>query len=103
MALGWFLLFAVRRNRVQWGAFASFLSIILGSTLIKFLYASDLLPYYGIGLFLGFFGNMIVRAAGTIVGGRVGDGLLEISAFSVKTEAAGTDDVERGQEGQEEV
>lgn len=103
VALGWFLLFAVRRNRVQWGAFATFMSAILGTTLIKFLYAHDLLPYYAIGLFIGFFGNMVVRAVGTIMGGRIGEGLLEISAFRVKAEAVGSDDVGRGEEGQGEV
>lgn len=79
------------------------MSVIAGTTLIKFLYAQELLPYYAIGLFIGFFGNMVVRAVGTIVGGKVGEGLLEISAFSVKMEAAGTDDVGRGQEGEGEV
>jgi hypothetical protein len=103
VALGWFLLFAVRRYRVQWGAFALFMSAILGTTLIKFLYANELLPYYAIGLFLGFFGNMVVRATGTIVGGRVGQGLLEISAFSPPREADRSDDVGRGQEGEGEV
>lgn len=103
ITLGWLLIFAVRRYRVQWGAFASFMSVILGISLIKFLYASDLLPYYAIGLFVGFFGNMAVRMAGTIVGGKVGEGLLEISAFRVKAEAVDTDDVGRGQEGQSEA
>jgi hypothetical protein len=103
VALGWFLLFAVRRNRVHWGAFATFMSVILGTTLMKFLYANDLLPYYAIGLFIGFFANVVVRAAGTILGGRVGEGLLEISAFSMKREAVGSDDMGRGQEGEGEV
>src|SRR5205823_4020019 len=28
--LGWFLMFAVRRYKVQWGAFASFMAIVFG-------------------------------------------------------------------------
>ncbi len=103
ITLGWLLIFGVRRYKVHWGAFASFMSIIAGSTLIKFLYASDLLPYYAIGLFAGFFGNMAVRAVGTILGGRLGEGLLEISAFRGKAEAAGGDDVGKGQESKGEA
>ncbi len=103
ITLGWLVIFGVRRYRVQWGAFASFMSIVAGTTLIKFLYASDLLPYYAIGLFAGFFGNMAVRAAGTIVGGKVGEGLLEISMYREKVEAAGADDVGRGSEDQSEA
>ncbi|HKZ90224.1 MAG TPA: hypothetical protein VJ300_08220 [Thermoplasmata archaeon] len=79
--LGWFLLFAVRRYRVQWGAFAAFFAIGFGVSLMSFLYAQDLLAYYGIGIFLGFVANMVVRVAGTAAGGKLGEGLLEISAF----------------------
>jgi len=35
--LGWFLLFAVRRYRVQWGAFAAFFAIGFGVSLMSFL------------------------------------------------------------------
>lgn len=86
ITLGWLLMFAVRRYRVQWGAFASFMSVILGISLVKFLYAADLLPYYAIGLSVGFFANIAVRATGKIVGGRVGEGLLEISAYPLRVE-----------------
>lgn len=85
VTLGWLLIFAVRRYKVHWGAFGTFMTVILGSTMVKFYYAQNLLPWYAIGLFIGFFGNLAVRAAGTIAGGRVGEGLLEISAFRVKT------------------
>src|SRR5712664_4342045 len=80
--LGWFLLFAVRRYKVQWGAFASFMAIVFGVSLMSFLYARDLLAYYGIGIFLGFVSNLVVRVAGTATGGKFGEGLLEISARS---------------------
>jgi hypothetical protein len=79
--LGWFLLFAVRRYKVQWGAFATFFVIGFGVSLISWLYAKDLLAYYGIGIFLGFVANMVVRFAGIATGGKLGEGLLEISAF----------------------
>src|SRR5438105_13644258 len=79
--LGWFLMFAVRRYKVQWGAFASFMAIVFGVSLMSFLYARDLLAYYGIGIFLGFVSNMVVRVAGTAAGGKLGEGLLEISAL----------------------
>ncbi len=79
--LGWFLLFAVRRYRVQWGAFAAFFAVGFGVSLMSFLYAKDLLAYYGIGIFLGFVANMITRVAGVAAGGKLGEGLLEISAF----------------------
>ena len=79
--LGWFLLFAVRRYKVQWGAFAAFFVIGFGVSLLSWLYAKDLLAYYGIGIFLGFVANMIVRVAGITAGGKLGDGLLEISTF----------------------
>ncbi len=79
--LGWFLLFAVRRYKVQWGAFATFFAIGFGVSLISWLYAKDLLAYYGIGIFLGFVANMIVRVAAITAGGKLGEGLLEISAF----------------------
>ena len=81
VVLGWFLLFAVRRYKVQWGAFAAFFMIGFGVSLISWLYAKDLLAYYGIGIFLGFVANMIVRVAGITAGGKLGEGLLEISAF----------------------
>ncbi len=83
VVLGWFLLFAVRRYKVQWGAFAAFFVVGFGVSLLSFLYAKDLLAYYGIGIFLGFVANMIVRFAGIAAGGKVGEGLLEISAFRV--------------------
>ncbi|OGS47359.1 MAG: hypothetical protein A3K66_05945 [Euryarchaeota archaeon RBG_16_67_27] len=79
--LGWFLLYAVRRYRVHWGAFAGFFAVGFGVSLLSFLYARDLLAYYGIGIFVGFVGNMVVRVAGIIVGGKVGEGLIDISAF----------------------
>lgn len=79
--LGWFLLFAVRRYRVHWGAFAGFFAVGFGVSLLSFLYARDLLAYYGIGIFVGFVGNMVVRVAGITVGGKLGEGLTEISAF----------------------
>ncbi|TLZ91307.1 MAG: hypothetical protein E6K04_06320 [Methanobacteriota archaeon] len=82
--LGWFLMFAVRRYKVQWGAFASFMAIVFGVSLMSFLYARDLLAYYGIGIFLGFVSNMVVRVAGTAAGGKLGEGLLEISALERK-------------------
>jgi len=82
--LGWFLMFAVRRYKVQWGAFASFMAIVFGVSLMSFLYARDLLAYYGIGIFVGFVSNMITRVAGTAAGGRLGEGLLEISALERK-------------------
>ncbi len=81
--LGWFLLFAVRRYKIQWGAFATFFVIGFGVSLISWLYAKDLLAYYGIGIFLGFVANMVVRFAGIATGGKLGEGLLEISAFRV--------------------
>ena len=79
--LGWFLLYAVRRYRVHWGAFAGFFAVGFGVSMLSFLYARDLLAYYGIGIFVGFVGNMVVRVAGIIVGGKVGEGLIDISAF----------------------
>ena len=82
--LGWFLMFAVRRYKVQWGAFASFMAIVFGVSLMSFLYARDLLAYYGIGIFLGFVANMVTRVAGTAAGGKLGEGLLEISALERK-------------------
>ncbi len=66
---------------MQWGAFATFFVIGFGVSLISWLYAKDLLAYYGIGIFLGFVTNLIVRFAGVAVGGKLGEGLLEISAF----------------------
>lgn len=81
IVLGWFLLFSVRRYRVQWGAFAAFFAVGFGVSLLSFLYARDLLAWYGIGIFAGFVGNMVVRFAGTAAGGKLGAGLLEISAF----------------------
>src|SRR5947208_16619749 len=82
--LGWFLMFAVRRYKVQWGAFASFMAIVFGVSLMSFLYARDLLAYYGIGIFLGFVSNMVVRVPGTATGGKLGEGLLEIRALARK-------------------
>jgi hypothetical protein len=84
IVLGWFLMFAVRRYKVQWGAFASFMAIVFGVSLLSFLYARDLLAYYGIGTFLGFVSNLVVRVAGTTAGGKLGEGLLEISALERK-------------------
>jgi hypothetical protein len=84
VVLGWFLLFAVRRYKVQWGAFASFMTVVFGVSLLSFLYARDLLAYYGIGVFLGFVSNMVVRVAGTAAGGKLGEGLLEISTLERK-------------------
>lgn len=81
VVLGWFLLFGVRRYRVQWGAFAAFFAIGFGTGLLSFLYAQSLLAYYGIGVFAGFVANMVIRVAGTAVGGKLGEGLLEISAY----------------------
>ena len=82
--LGWLMIFAVRRYRVQWGAFASFMAVIFGVGLLTFLYKVDLLGYYGIGIFVGFFANLIVRAIGIAIGGKGGEGLLEIAAIKQK-------------------
>src|SRR2546427_3915105 len=82
--LGWFLMFAVRRYKVQWGAFAAFMAIVFGVSMMSFLYARDLLAYYGIGIFIGFVANMVVRVAGTTAGGKFREGLLEISAVERK-------------------
>jgi len=82
--LGWFLMFAVRRYKVQWGAFATFMAVVFGVSMLSFLYARDLLAYYGIGIFLGFVSNMVVRVAGTAAEGKLGEGLLEISVLERK-------------------
>ena len=86
IVLGWFLLFAVRRYKVQWGAFAAFMAVVFGVSMLSFLYARDLLAYYGIGVFVGFVANMVVRVAGTAAGGKLGGGLLEISTFGERRE-----------------
>ena len=83
---GWLVIFAVRRNRVQWGAFATFIAVVFGVGMLTFLYKADLLAYYAIGVFIGFFSNLIVRAVGVAVGGKAGEGLLEISAYRPKGE-----------------
>jgi len=82
--LGWLMIFGVRRYRVQWGAFAGFMAVIFGVGLLTFLFKADLLGYYGIGIFIGFFANLIVRAVGVAIGGKAGEGLLEIAAFRFK-------------------
>jgi len=82
--LGWFLMFAVRRYKVQWGAFASFMAIVFGVSLMSFLYAKDLLAYYGIGIFLGFVANMVVRVAGTAAG-ELAPNRLELHVASVRS------------------
>ncbi len=87
--LGWLLIFAVRRYRVQWGAFALFMSILFGVGLLGWLYVRDLLAWYAIGLFAGFFGNLVTRAVGTAIGGRLGQGLLEISAVKADGSSKG--------------
>ena len=83
---GWLVIFAVRRNRVQWGAFATFIAVVFGVGMLTFLYKANLLAYYAIGVFIGFFSNLIVRAVGVAVGGKAGEGLLEISAYRPKGE-----------------
>jgi hypothetical protein len=82
--LGWLVIFAVRRYRVQWGAFGTFAVVIFGVGMLSFLYANELLGYYAIGAFAGFFANLIVRGVGVAVGGKAGEGLLEISAYRRK-------------------
>ncbi|SRR6266498_4511816 len=81
VVLGWLVMFAVRRYRVQWGAFATFVAVLFGVGILMFLYEFDLLGYYGIGIFLGFFANVIVRAVGVAKGGKVGEALTEIAAY----------------------
>lgn len=81
IVLGWFLVFAVRRYRVQWGAFSLFMSIVFGLGLLGWLYVKDLLAWYGIGIFVGFFANLVIRVVGVTVGGPLGQGLLEISSI----------------------
>ncbi len=84
--LGWLVIFAVRRYRVQWGAFATFAVVIFGVGMLSFLYANEFLGYYAIGVFAGFFANLAVRGIGVAVGGKAGQGLLEISAYRPKGE-----------------
>lgn len=103
VTLGWLVMFAVRRYRVQWGAFASFMSVILGISLVKFLYAQDLLPYYAIGIFVGFFANVFVRLVGKVVGGRVGDGLLEISVYKATRQETSSEEEKTVGERKEEA
>ncbi|TLZ72277.1 MAG: hypothetical protein E6K10_02720 [Methanobacteriota archaeon] len=86
VVLGWLVMFAVRRYKVQWGAFATFMAVLFGVGLYMFLYKTDLLGYYGIGIFLGFFANVIVRAVGIAVGGKAGEALTEIAAYPKKEE-----------------
>src|SRR5438094_9980843 len=69
--LGWFLMFAVRRYKVQWGAFASFMAIVFGVSLMSFLYARDLLAYYGCGRFLCIHANLIITVVYTTDSGYV--------------------------------
>lgn len=81
---GWLAIFAVRRNRVQWGAFAAFATVIFGVGMLGFLYARDLLAFYAIGVFAGFVANLVVRGVGMAVGGKAGEGLLEIASYRAK-------------------
>src|SRR5205809_868400 len=82
--LGWLLMFAVRRCKVQWGALAPVMAIDFGVTLLSFLSARDLLADYRLGIFLGFVANLLVRVGRTAAGGKLGEGLLQISAFERK-------------------
>ncbi len=86
VVLGWLVIYAVRRYRVQWGAFATFIIAVFGVGMLTFLYTDNLLGYYAIGAFVGFFANLIVRAIGVAVGGKAGQGLLEISSYRPKEE-----------------
>ena len=86
VVLGWLVMFAVRRYRVQWGAFATFIAVLFGVGILMFLYKVDLLGYYGIGIFLGFFGNLVVRAIGVAKGGKAGEALTEISMYPKEEE-----------------
>jgi len=81
VVLGWLVMFAVRRYRVQWGAFATFIAVVFGVGILMFYYKIDVLGYYGIGIFLGFFANTIVRAIGVSKGGKTGEALTEISTY----------------------
>src|SRR5947208_17071854 len=81
IVLGWFLLFAVRRYKVQWGAFAAFMAIVFGVSMMSFLYARGLLAYYGIGIFIGFVAPVVVRVAGAWAAGRFGGAPLASSGF----------------------
>src|SRR5881397_1009410 len=81
VVLGWLVMFAVRRYRVQWGAFATFMAVLFGVGILMFLCKTDLLGYYGIGIFLGFFANIIVRAIGVAKGGKAGEALTEIAMY----------------------
>ena len=86
VVLGWLVMFAVRRYRVQWGAFATFVAVLFGVGILMFLYKFDLLGYYGIGIFVGFFANVIVRAVGVAKGGKAGEALTEISMYPKREE-----------------
>ncbi len=92
VVLGWLTIFGVRRYRVHWGAFAGFMAVIFGVGLLTFLFKANLLGYYGIGIFIGFFANLIVRAVGVAIGGKAGEGLLEIAAFRSKVGQPATGD-----------
>ncbi len=86
IVLGWMLIFAVRRYRVHWGAFAGFMAVLFGTGILSFLLRNDLLAYYGIGMFVGFFTNIVLRVVGTKVGGKLGEGLLDVSTLDPKKE-----------------
>jgi len=86
IVLGWMLIFAVRRYRVHWGAFAGSMAVLFGTGVLSFLLRNDLLAYYGIGMFVGFFANIVLRVVGTAVGGKLGQGLLDVSTLDSKKE-----------------
>src|SRR2546427_12081072 len=65
IVLGWFLLFAVRRYKVQWGALAGFMAILFGGSMRSLLYAPDLLADYWIGILIRFVRNHGVPVLGT--------------------------------------
>lgn len=66
IVLGWVLMYFITRNKQNAKGIVLLLGAIVGTTVLTWLVNNKLLDEYGLGVAVGFFGNIIVRIFGNI-------------------------------------
>lgn len=79
--LGWTSLFFFRRNSKDIKGAVLLIGMIAGITALGWMANNKLLDEYGSGVFIGFFGNIVIRLIGKIFGREIDGAIMESTVY----------------------
>jgi fluoride ion exporter CrcB/FEX len=61
IVIGWLLASTLRQNKIEWKHFSWLVTVIVGGSGLDYIFKTNLVGYFWIGIFIGFFANIIIR------------------------------------------